>query len=98
MLFQEPPDPFNGVVLAVIGRVVGQFHSESELVDKVDNTIHELSASAMVLRAVILIDNKRRDIRKAFTDTEPAIRYAIDDEITGHLGGREVEIEFAVLR
>ena len=68
MLFQETPDSFNRIVLAMIRRVVGQLQSKCELVGKVDNTIHELSASAMVLRPVVLIDNKRGDDRKALTD------------------------------
>ena len=98
MLFQEAPDPFNGIVLAVIGRIVGQLDSELEVVDKLGDALHELGAAAMVLRAIVQIDDESSDGWIAVTDSGPEISQAIDDEVTGHLGRREVEIEFAVLR
>ncbi len=97
MLFQETPDTFNGIVLAVIRRIVGQFHGSPETVGKISNTVHELSSPAMVLWPIVLVDNKRRDFRKAFMVAGPKVRQAIDDEIAGHLGRGEVEVEFPLL-
>ena len=98
MLFQEAPDAFNRIVLAVVRRVVGQLHRELEVVDKVGDAVHKLGAAAMVFRSIVQIDDQGRHGRIAFTDTAPEVSQAIDHEVTGHFGGRKVEIEFMVLR
>ena len=86
MLFQEAPDPFNGVVLAVIRRIVGQFHSQSEVVDKVDDSSHELGAAAMVFRSIIQIEFEGGDSGKAVLDAFPPLAEAINQTIACDLG------------
>lgn len=97
MLFQEAPHAFNGIVLTVVGRVAGQLYRKLEVVGKLGDAVHVLRATTMVFGSIVLIDHEGCDHRKAHTNLGPEIRQAIDDEITGHFGCREVEIEFTVL-
>ena len=56
MILQHAPDTFYWVVLAVIGRIVGQVHSDLELVNKLGDSLHKLGATAVVFSSVVLIN------------------------------------------
>jgi hypothetical protein len=52
--FQDAPAPFNGIVFAVIRRIVNQLNCQVMTVCELDQPLDELSAMAGKLRAVIL--------------------------------------------
>jgi hypothetical protein len=51
--FQDAPAPFNGIVLAVIRRIVNPLNHQVMTVCEFDQPLDELSATAGKLRAVI---------------------------------------------
>lgn len=64
------------------------------VVYKVDHTLHELGAMAMVCGAIIQIKHQRRDVTKALTDRFPPLRDAIGEAIAGHFGEDTIEKDF----
>ena len=55
VLFKVPPEAFNGIVLTVLRRIIGQLDVELQLVSHLNHTLHELSAAAMIFWAIILL-------------------------------------------
>ena len=98
VLFQTAPHAFDGVVLAVIGRVVGQLYRQAEVVSEVGKSGHKLGTSALILRAIVGIDEQGFYLWKANGNCGPEIFDAVYDEIAGHTGGRQIEIEFTLVR
>ena len=96
--FQTAPHAFDGVVLAVIGRVVGQLYRQAEVVSEVGESGHKLGTSALILRAIVGIDEQGFYLWKANGNCGPEIFDAVYDEIAGHTGGRQIEIEFTLVR
>jgi hypothetical protein len=70
-MFQDSPDSLNGVVFAVIGRVVGQSNVEFVGNGKLNHALHELSATRMILWAIILIDEQGFNVAESLTITIP---------------------------
>ena len=56
MLFKMTPNPFDGVVFTVIRRIIGQLNGELGLVNKLGDPVHKLGSSAMIFRAIILVE------------------------------------------
>lgn len=56
MLLQNPPTSLNGVVLAVIRRIVQELNSGADVIAKCHQSIEELSAYPTILRTVIQLD------------------------------------------
>src|SRR3954447_24762049 len=94
MVFQNAPTPLNWIIFAVIGRVIGQPDGKPRLLHKVDDALHELGTSAVVLRSVIKIEHQRGDVAKALPYRLPPVLKAIDHTITRHFGGNAIQKQF----
>ena len=57
MVFQDPPASFDRIVLAMIRRIVGETNMELRLLNEINHTLHKLSATAVVFRPIIEIDD-----------------------------------------
>ena len=98
MIFQNAPTALNRIVLAVIGRVIGEPHGQPRLLHKRHDALHELGASAMGLRPIIEGNHQRGDVPKAITDGLPPAHEAIDDTITRDFGGHPIQKQFIPAR
>src|SRR3954447_2208812 len=94
MVFQNAPTPLNWIIFAVIGWVIGQPDGKPILLHKVDDALHELGTSAVVLRSVIKIEHQRGDVSKALPHRLPPALKAIYHTITRHFGGDPIQKEF----
>src|SRR5690349_23507790 len=65
VILQNAPAAFDWIVFAVIGWIVGQTHRQTAALSKSEHPLHELAASAMVLRAIVKIDHECGDVSKA---------------------------------
>ncbi len=97
VLFQYTPDPFNRIVFAVVGRIVGEVSMNLKGINELSHALHELGAAAVVFRTIVLVDEQGLDPGKACSHQRPEITQAIDNEIAGDPACREVQIEFPVL-
>jgi hypothetical protein len=84
VILQNTPDTLNGVVLAVIGRIVSKLNRHLELIDEVSQSFHELSAAAVVFWAIVQVEQQGLNMVELVTDSHPEILEAIGNEITGH--------------
>lgn len=98
MLFQAAPDSLDGIVLAVIWRIVRQTDVELESIRKLDHTLHKLRAPAVILRPIVLEQHQGLDQGKVGVYLAPAILKAINDKIAGYRPACEVEIEPIMIR
>ena len=57
MFFKMTPNPFDGVVFTVIRRIISQLDGELGLISKLGNPVHKLGSSAMIFRAIILVEH-----------------------------------------
>ena len=73
MLLQYAPKAFNGIVLAVIRRIVNQLERELQLVSELDHAVHELRASAMIFGSIVLEEHQRLYLRELVGDLSPAV-------------------------
>ncbi len=87
MRFQDAPTAFDRIVLAVIGRIIGQPKPQTAALSKGDHPLHELAAPTMVFRTIVEIDHQRRDIGKAQAHLLPPAFYTIGQTIARHFGG-----------
>src|SRR6266545_1584703 len=71
VVFENAPAAFNGIVLAVVRRVIHQSHYDAILLYELDQTPHKLGAPTVVFGAVIQIDDQRSDLGKAVTYVLP---------------------------
>ncbi len=94
MLFENPPTAFNRVVFAVIRWIICETDIDVILLDKFQQTLHELGAPTVVLWSIIQIENERGNLRKALSDALPPIDQTIYQTITGHFGGHPIEKDF----
>ena len=83
MLLQYTPDSFDRVVLAVIGRIVGQLDRHLKLVHELGDPFHKLSPTAMVFGTIVLIDQQSPNVAKPSADRQPEVAQAVDDEVAG---------------
>ncbi len=68
VLFQNPPTPLNRVILAMIRRILRQAYGEVIALGKLHQAVHELGPPTVALRAIVQIDEQRRDVGKALFD------------------------------
>ncbi len=83
VLLQYTPDSFDRVVLAVIGRIVGQLDRHLKLVHELGDPFHKLGPTAMVLGTIILVDQQCPNMTKSSVDGQPEVPQAVHDEIAG---------------
>ena len=84
VILQDTPGPFNGVVLAVIRRIVSELNRHLKLIGEVGKPLHELRSAAVVFWAVVQIEQQRLNVVESVMDAHPEILQAISNEITGH--------------
>jgi len=85
MTLEGAPTPFDGVVLAVVGRVVGESNVDLMLLHKLHHAVQELASSPAVLRTIILKGHQRVDLREAGLVLGPPIVERVDDAVAGDL-------------
>lgn len=83
MLLQYTPDSFDRVILAVIGRIVGQLDRHLKLVHELGDPFHKLCPTAMVLGTIVLVDQQSPNMTKSSADGQPEVPQAVCDEIAG---------------
>ena len=97
MLFQSSPTAFNGIVLAVIGRIIRQRKRHAGLANKLYQTRQKLSAATMTLRSIVKIEQQRLDLGKPRFVGLPPLTHNIDQTIAGDLGGDAIDTQLVVL-
>ena len=98
MLFKMTPNPLNGIVLAMVRRIVGKLDIELIQISHLGQTEHKLGSATLIFRSIIKIEQQCANIGKAFSLAAPKINQAIHDKITGHFRLGKVEKEFFALR
>lgn len=94
MLLQNAPTPFNGVVLAVIGRIVEQLNRFADVVTQGHQSIQELSAYPTILRTVINLDlYELYALLFGWCDCVPPLLQVIDDKIACFVGIAKGEVQ-----
>jgi len=91
------PAAFNGIICAVIGRILGQIDGELIGLGKLHEPCHKLSAIALILRSIIQIDHESMDLLKAFSPALPPQLQHIDQTIAGDFGGDTSQKQFIAL-
>lgn len=86
MIFECAPAAFNGVVLAVIGRVVDKSNIDLILLHKLDDSFEKLCSAATIFRPIVLQKDKTIHIWKRGLLLRPPLLYAVNDAITGRFG------------
>ncbi len=81
MLFEPAKGTFDGIVFAVIGRIIGQLDRDLLPLSQADQAMHELGASRVILGAVIGINDPALDLREARFDTLPPLLQTIDNTV-----------------
>src|SRR4029450_1859348 len=94
MVLEDAPAAFDRIVLAVIGRVIRQPDRDAILLHKLDQPLHQLGSTAVVLRAIIDIDHEGGDRAKPLPDSLPPLDEAIYETVTGHFRGDTVDKQF----
>jgi hypothetical protein len=94
MVFQNAPAAFDGSVLAVVGRIIGQADMEGIVAHKVDHAPHALGATAMVFRAIIQINHPGSDRAQALMHRVPPLRQAVGEAVARDVGADAIDKEF----
>jgi hypothetical protein len=71
----------------MIGWIVGQTHCQTGVVGKIHDAPHALCPSALVLRAIIQVDDQGGDVGKPLLHDVPPSHHTIDQTVTRHFGG-----------
>ena len=66
MVFQHRPYPFDGVILAVIRRIISQIDTDSIFKDKFYQALHKLTSMTVIFGSIIRIDNDGMGIKLDF--------------------------------
>jgi hypothetical protein len=75
----------------MIGRIVSQTHRQAGVVGKIYDAPHKLGPSAMVLWAIIEVDDQGRDVGKPLVHHLPPPLQTIDETVTGHFGSDPIQ-------
>ncbi len=92
MVFQDAPHSFNGVVLAMVGRIIGQFQVDIVCPGKLHQALDELRPTALRLGTVVHVQDERMGA-KTPSPLRPQVMEPIHDKIGGHGTLREKEPE-----
>ena len=91
MLFKRTPNALNGIVFAVVRRIISKFDNKVERINKSRNPFHKLSSATVAFGTIILIKNKSCDMRKAVFVVLPEVSETINDKVTGDFRGGKIE-------
>ena len=84
MLFENPPTALNGVVFAVVRRIVQELNRASDGVGEGHQTCQELGAVPMAFRTVVELDLELRDgVTLLVWEALPPLFQAVDEKVTG---------------
>lgn len=87
MLLQNPPTSLNGIVLAVIGRIVQQLNRDANMIAEGHESVQKLSAYPTILRTVIQLDLKElKGLLFGGGQGVPPGLEIIDHKIAGFMG------------
>lgn len=98
VLFEDAPTAFNGIVLAMVGRIVEQLNGYANLVCKFDHAVEKLSANPTTLWSII--DFELQAFGQSLLlegQATPPILKGIDDEITGFMRTAKVEMQLSTI-
>jgi hypothetical protein len=95
MIFQDAPTAFDWIVLAVIGWIVRQPDRDAIQLHKLNQPLHKLRPTAMVLWTIIYIDHQGGDLGEPPTDCLPPLDEAIHQASTGHFGRDPIHKQLA---
>ena len=98
MLLQDAPAALDRVVLAVVGRGVGQADDQAGVGGELHEAVHELGPVAVVLRAVVQVEDQRGAMREAGAHRRPPLRQPIHQAVAGHARGHGIEEAFVQRR
>jgi hypothetical protein len=82
------------IVLTMRGWIGGQTHRQAGVLGKIHSTPHELWPSAMVLWAIIQVDDQGGDVGKPIIYHFPPSPQTIDQTVTRHFGGNPIQKQF----
>ena len=86
VVFQNAPTTFDGIVLAVVRRIIGQVEGEMIALGKVQEAGHKLRTPTVVLGAIIQIEDQGIDMSKALMHTQPPALQTVHQAIGGDFG------------
>jgi len=75
----------------MVRRIIHQPHMEVVLVDKIDHPLHTLGAPALILWAIIQMNDQCGDMGEPLADGLPPLGEAIPQAVTGHFRGHTVQ-------
>jgi len=82
----------------VIGRIARQANGQAKGIDELDQSLHELSATGVVFRAVVLVNQQGLHPWKAPTHRHPEQQQAVHDAVAGDARRNKVQVGLAVIR
>ena len=83
MVFKDSPAALNGVVFAVIRRIVGQNDLKVVVVRELDHALDVLGSGTGILRAIVEVYNQLFDMAIILLVAYPPLFKAIDNEVAG---------------
>jgi len=98
VVFQNAPAAFDGIVLAVLGRIVRQLKRQPTLPHKRAQTSHKLGAPTVTFGSVVEVEQQGRHLRIAVTVRLPPRLQEIDQTIARDLGSHGVHTQLALVR
>jgi len=83
MVFKNSPATLDGVIFAVIRRIVSQYYFQIIFVSKLGQAFHKLGPMAGIVRPIIQIDNQLLEKMILVFIAQPSVLKAINNKITG---------------
>src|SRR6266511_2933734 len=94
MVLQNPQTTLYRVILAVIGRIIGQAYLDAIVHHKIDDALDELRAPTMILWSVIQVDHQQLNMGKTITCRFPPLDQPIHQAITGDFPADHIQKQF----
>jgi hypothetical protein len=91
MLFKNPPAALNGMIFAVIWRIIGQGDMQTCVPHEVHHARHELGVVAVIFGAIVKIDDQRSAVREPVPDGFPPLSDAIRETVTRDVGEHAIQ-------
>lgn len=91
MLLQTAPDPFNRIVFAVVGRIIGEYNHQIALPWELADPFDKLRPAAIAFRPIIDIEQDRVNLGKAFFVCIPEVDQYVHNKISRDFGCSKVE-------
>ena len=92
MLFQDPPNALNGIVLAVIRGIVSQLKGQFGAIGQVGQACHKLGMAGVIFGAIVEVEQQAGDVREGVAIVVPEMLDTIDHEIGSDVRGTPIKI------